>query len=270
MSVAGGTFCVSRAIRGGAHSCVIASSCIGIWPMRQSTGSDWDGETVSDRSGNGRDAGFGLLSAAEIGDNAGYATSIASGGHSVKLPYASWPQRWATDSLIVMGRLLATAGGSTLSFFGNGASASITGARFSITSGGQLQVNVHDTTGALKTSASTSSTPNWSGSSEHSWLVAYDPTDYSLTLGIGGSIRVLRDTTIPSESWVQADALPHAEISLTGRIGTGSAGIANQARALQAYYWRGGLPMSDDRLAQLFARYDANPFLPFRGEDLVG
>src|SRR5690554_3537791 len=101
-----------RAFRG-ASSFRLSRHCIGWWTCMQSTGSDWDGDYVADRSGNGAHATLGSLSKAEAGDNAGTLTTLNESGHCAKIPAAKWPHRFATHSLIIAMQAAVTKEGST-------------------------------------------------------------------------------------------------------------------------------------------------------------
>jgi hypothetical protein len=265
MSASGGTFGASRVIRGGANSNVQSQYYMGFWPMQQSTGSDWDGDTVSDLSGKGADATLGSLSKAEAGDNAGFLTTLAESGHYAKVPNAKWTFRFSTDSLLLFMYLQGVKTASNQSFFGCGFDATHTGPRAYVTTAGAVIFNLyHTASGTPSQWNGTTATP-YATDTLHSLGFYYDTTTNEMSYYVDGAL----DSTKTGPSINARNLADGAVVSDVG-IG-GWAGDTGLLPSKVKYVHALRLPglAAPSNLAVIMQRLHAHPQIMLRDEDLA-
>jgi len=235
---------------------------MGYWPCQQADG-DADDEQVTDRSGQGAHATLGSLTSAEAWANAGYVSSLDEVAHQAQIPQAKWAHRFSLGSLIVFAnQRLVYDGVNAIRVFGNCVDGTKTGFAVVVTSTGALQINIVNPTSASNFSNGTSATP-YATDSLHSWMLAYDWSTRSFTIGIDGALSSVSGNTAMSATTVlAADSAVTAPTHIGGRPGGTAANIAAvRTKHLHAFNLVGrDLPSN---FAALYARYHAHPHLMF-------
>lgn len=268
MSVAGGSFSAGRVFRGGATSAVPSSYYMGFWPCQQADG-DADDEQVTDRSGNGAHATLGSLTSVEAWNTAGYLESLASAGHSAQIPLASWTHRFSSGSLIIAAWAQLVKGGAAVRIFGNGITTALgSGFNVLVSTAGALQFNVAYGTSSSVSSGSTSPSLPYAADELHSWLLAYDWLDKSITVYVDGAIALNRNTTITPADFVGADVAVLNGPAIGGRPAASGTGlVATKFKMVHALDLAGkALPSN---LAAIAQRLHAHPRLMLRDSDFV-
>jgi hypothetical protein len=263
VSVSGGTFGVSRNIRGGSYYHGAPSQYYMFsLPCQQAEGDD-DENQVTDVSGKEAHASINSLTTAEIWANAGYATTIASSDHYPEVPVANWPFRFTTDSLILSLYLQAASNGSSsLRFFGNGYDSTHTGIIGYIGSTGAVAFSVNNATTIIGGNG-TSETP-YGSDSLHCVGFAYDAIAQSSSYYIDGAFS-LTSTALTATNLTIADSAVTADIAIGGWAGNGNL-LASKVKYVHALRFPGmGLPSNT---AALMHRLWSHPHLLLSDRDI--
>jgi hypothetical protein len=242
VSVSGGTFGVSRNIRGGSYYHGAPSQYYMFsLPCQQAEGDD-DENQVTDVSGKEAHASINSLTTAEIWANAGYAT---------------------TDSLILSLYLQAASNGSSsLRFFGNGYDSTHTGIIGYIGSTGAVAFSVNNATTIIGGNG-TSETP-YGSDSLHCVGFAYDATARSSSYYIDGAFS-LTSTALTATNLTIADSAVTADIAIGGWAGNGNL-LASKVKYVHALRFPGmGLPSNT---AALMHRLWSHPHLLLSDRDI--
>lgn len=231
----------------------IADGIIGFWPGAQASGDT----VLTDRSG--RDAhSSALYSSTTPWATAGYFTSQNTSGNFAKIPFASWPQRFATDSLLVFGQGIVTKEGANQAFIGNGVNTTITGFVIRVGSTGTLQWGSYGT-GASEFEAETTETP-WGTAVLASFAGAWDTTLGTVKMWVNG-VRCANFTGAGSTVALSPATI---DAGLTGTFGIGGSAngveVAANWKNIHAYYRAGAaLPTAIDAVV---LRLHNSPSIP--------
>lgn len=241
----------------------ISQYYMGFWPCEQTTNNP-DASRITDFSGNEAHASIGELTEAEAWEADGF-HSIAEEEHCGLIPISYWTHRFATDSLLIFTTLKAIDTGATTNFFGNGISASITGFRWTISSSGNLQFFLQNTTGSANTPGTTGG--HWNTLSTYTAMLAFNQSGRSVTIGVDGAINLNADTTIPSANYDTADAALSRPMSIGGRPDGSSGLIENWQKYVHVFNFPAmALPTN---LADLFTQYKSAPNVAFVDDDFT-
>lgn len=254
--VPGGSFCPGA----------ISRHYIGLWKCQQADG-DSDDEQITDSSGNEAHASIGSLTTAEAWTTGESFSSLATTDHWGLVPYAQWGHLWATDSLLLMFELTATAA-TDGRVWGAGTSASVTGGNLLFNASGRLVLSIRGT-GATGVSTAPSG-PDWSGGATHTVMLAYDASTRRVNIGTDGAITLSNNANISSALFDTVDSAHASHVGIGGRALATANMVANSQRFIHALRFRDrGLPTN---FADIFERYHGsagNMRRAVRDRDLV-
>lgn len=262
-----GTVVTANRVRGGSFAARPSQYYMGYWPCQQADG-DADDEQVTDRSGKGAHATLGSLTSAEAWANATFVTSVKEGGHHAQIPLAYWTHRFSLGSLIVAGWMrTVTDGVNAFRVLGNSVDAARTGFALVVTSTGDLQVNIVNTTTPSNFTNSTSPAVPYATDTLHSWLMAYDQPTCSFSIFVDAVARLTNNTALSRTTVEGADAAVTAPVHIGGRPGTSTTNITVvRTRHLHALDFPGrGLPSN---LAAIAHRLHHHPRLMLTDQEL--